>query len=269
MYLSIALTKCVPISQLCNLGSHQSGQVLWTRHQAGITSESHSHGLHKRYCILLNNARLSSSWYTLPSTSWLHQWIIIVMSFVVFPPVAQWNIAFTIVWLKFNGVDGLIAVNKGKVKEPCPYFFLFLSGFFPSLPDFPLFPVLSPIYIPAWGSNWGSSGFSRNHEVNRVVHQVLMSPASTMVRVWRWTPVKVPLHAQIADTSVLPLFLHVWSAKTRRPPIWAPWLMLPLHRVVIQGLGSLLYICGGGTLPPFPHAGYATGIDLLLLLSGK
>ena len=155
MYLSIALTKCIPISQLWSLGSHQSGQVLWTRHQAGITSESHSHGLHKRYCILLNNARLSSSWYTLPSTSWLHQWIIIVMSFVVFPPVAQWNIAFTIVWLKFNGVDGLIAVNKGKVKEPCPFFFPFPFLIFSSPSWFSPLPGFKPNLYPGMGLKLG------------------------------------------------------------------------------------------------------------------
>ena len=33
---------------------------------------------------------------------------------------------------------------------------------------------------------------------------------------------------------VLRLFLRVWSAKTQRPPIWAPWLTRPLHMAVYE-----------------------------------
>ena len=48
----------------------------------------------------------------------------------------------------------------------------------------------------------------------------------------RWNTAR---HVKILDAFVLRLFLSMWSAKTRIPPIWDPWLTTPLHGA---GLGS-------------------------------
>ena len=75
------------------------------------------------------------------------------------------------------------------------------------------------IFIPAWNSNWGSS-------------QARMSPASTAV--WAVKIKHVARRVKIVNSFILRLFLHEWPAKTRRPPIWVPWLTTPIHRVIYK-----------------------------------
>ena len=44
---------------------------------------------------------------------------------------------------------------------------------------------------------------------------------------------------KLVDAFVLRLFLRVWSAKTRIPHIWAPWLTTPLHSRVVYKVWDL------------------------------
>ena len=73
------------------------------------------------------------------------------------------------------------------------------------------------ILIPAWGSIWVVRCVSKlhvwaEHENNNTL--------------------KAARHAKIVSAFVLRLLLRVWSAKTRRPSNWAPWLTTPLHGAV-------------------------------------
>ena len=99
-------------------------------------------------------------------------------------------------------------------------------------------PRTCAIFIPAlWGSNWGSSGFSRNqnnHDSSGVyvtcIHcglSVKINMRKTSQGVWRWWT---------------RLFLHVWAAKTSKPPIWAPWLTMPLHGQYTKSGISMVYM---------------------------
>ena len=86
------------------------------------------------------------------------------------------------------------------------------------------------ILIPVWGSKWGSSGFSRYQNncgssgayVTCIYCGLLREDKHT------WNA------AQDRGRICLAFVLHAWSAKTQRPPIWAPWLTTPLHGAVYE-----------------------------------
>ena len=81
------------------------------------------------------------------------------------------------------------------------------------------------ILIPAWGLNCGASGFSRNQN-NRGLSGAYVTYIYWSLSVKRDAK-DVAQHAKIVGAFVLHLFVGVWSAKTRKPPIWAPWLTTP------------------------------------------
>ena len=75
------------------------------------------------------------------------------------------------------------------------------------------------IFIPAWGLKWGIRVFSHNHNNRDSLGACVLRSEHEDKHV---------------DAFWLRLFPRVWSAKTRIPPIWAPWLMKPLHGVVYE-----------------------------------
>ena len=68
------------------------------------------------------------------------------------------------------------------------------------------------------------------------VHIINMSPASTVVRVWGYT--NVNCHTACEDHGHIILFrllfMRVWSAKTRRPPMLSPMADDALQRAVYE-----------------------------------
>ena len=56
----------------------------------------------------------------------------------------------------------------------------------------------------------------------------------TMVRQVHITYIKYICGLRVKKTICVVLFLRVWSVKTRRPPIWAQQLRMPLHRAVYK-----------------------------------
>ena len=65
-----------------------------------------------------------------------------------------------------------------------------------------------------------------------VVHQVCMSPASTVVWAWRYICVKCCTALKDRGRICFAFFCICGPQKPRRPPIWAPWLMTLLHGAV-------------------------------------
>ena len=90
-------------------------------------------------------------------------------------------------------------------------------------------PRTCAIFIPAWGSSWGYLGFSRyQHNCDSSGAYILRSERADK-HVWN-----AARCMKMVDAFCLHLLPRVWSAKTRIPPIWAPWLMAPLHRVIYE-----------------------------------
>ena len=83
------------------------------------------------------------------------------------------------------------------------------------------------IFILAWGFNWGSSVCSRNQTAYVTC---IFCSLSVKINICVKCCTGREDHGRICFAFV---FL-VWSAKTRRPPIWAPWLTMPFHRVVYE-----------------------------------
>ena len=104
------------------------------------------------------------------------------------------------------------------------------------------------ILIPAWGWTWGSSGFSRNQN-NCGLSGVCVTCMFRSLSVKTNKCKNAAQHAKIINAFVLHLFLSVWSAKTRRPPKLSPMADDAITRGGVEGLVSLVYICGNwGTL---------------------
>ena len=87
-----------------------------------------------------------------------------------------------------------------------------------------------------WAQKWGYSGFSRdqnNHDSSGAYCGLSMNMCEMPHGAWRlWI------------AFCLRIFPHVWSAKTWRPPIWAPWLMTPLHGAVYEVWDlPCIYLC--------------------------
>ena len=85
-------------------------------------------------------------------------------------------------------------------------------------------PRTCTIFISAWGSNWGSSGFSCNQnncDSSGAYATYIYSGLSVKINTYKMLNRAWKLWAH--------LFWHMWSAKTLRPPIWAPRLTRPLH----------------------------------------
>ena len=93
------------------------------------------------------------------------------------------------------------------------------------------------ILIQAWAWNRGSLGFSIIKII--LVCQVRFLLAYTAVCVWRQTCVK----RCVVGEDRKHFLLHMWAAKTRRPPNWVPWLTMALHYTGWYRR-SLVYICG-------------------------
>ena len=81
---------------------------------------------------------------------------------------------------------------------------------------------------PGMGLNMGSSGFSCNqNKRGSLGAYVTCMYCNLSMKTIKGK--NAPRRAKIVGAFVLPLFLPVWSAKTRRPPKWTPWLTTPLH----------------------------------------
>ena len=76
-----------------------------------------------------------------------------------------------------------------------------------------------------------------------MVCQVCLSPGSNAVCVKRKHLQNGARCVKIMGSIGLCLFLHAWSAKIWRPPIWTLRLTMPLHGCV-QCVESPWYICG-------------------------
>ena len=81
-------------------------------------------------------------------------------------------------------------------------------------------------------SYWTQFRRNNNHGLSGAYVTCIYCPLSLKIN----TPWNAAQCAKIVDTFVLLLYLHVWSAKSRIPPIWAPWLTTPLHWVVYKVL---------------------------------
>ena len=114
-------------------------------------------------------------------------------------------------------------------------------------------PRTCAIIIPAWGSNCGYSGLSRNQNNRDSSGAYVLRSEGEYKHAWNaaWC-------AKIMGIFCLRLFLRVWSAKTRIPPIGAPLLTTPLHGVV-QKLWDLFSISVG--LAHFSGSNAPKGVD--------